>query len=90
MRFERKLVHEPNPDESEEPIRTMQTRVWLSRRNLEALLVKLDDPTSKRTIFCFDDHGNPLWVTSEENEEHYKGRTPGEMHPRTEQMMEEL
>jgi hypothetical protein len=48
--------------------------VELTRRNLEVLLAKLDDPNSERTILC-----PHLWVRAVENDEHYSDRPPGVM-----------
>lgn len=48
--------------------------VELTRRNLEVLLAKLDDPDSMRTI----ERGG-VEVTAVENEEHYTDREPGSM-----------
>lgn len=50
--------------------------VELTRRNLQILLEKLDDPQSVRTI------GDPDWkilVRAVENDEHYANRAPGAM-----------
>lgn len=55
---------------NETPIPTLE----LSRRNLETLLEKLDDPNSKRTLM---DPDQMIWVVAVENEEHYKDRSPG-------------
>lgn len=62
------------------------TRVVLSRRNLLALLTKLDIQGSMRTIYTEGLYGEPFMVSSEENDVHYGGRAvpPGEMHPLTE------
>ena len=58
--------------------------VTLSRRNLLALLTKLDDPTSLRTIFVPTANG-VLYVTAEDDATHYANRpAPGSMSPRTE------
>lgn len=46
----------------------------LTRRNLETLLAKLDDPLSKRTLI---DPTDTIAVRAVENEEHYKDRYPG-------------
>lgn len=48
--------------------------IELSRRNLETLLLKLDDPLSHRTLMspCSE-----IVVTAVENERHYKSREPG-------------
>ena len=48
----------------------------LTRRNLEILLAKLDDPASARTII---DINNQIAVKAVENEAHYTDREPGEM-----------
>lgn len=48
----------------------------LTRRNLEVLLAKLDDPLSQRTLLCPD---QKIYVKAVENEEHYADRKPGEM-----------
>lgn len=53
----------------------------LSRRNLRALLSKLDWPESARTLVSPD---RDFIVRAEEDDVHYAGRTPGPMHPRTE------
>ena len=59
--------------------------VYLSRRNLLALLTKLDMPGSARTIVWHDEFS----VTSEPDDVHYShesrlGCPPGVMHPQTE------
>lgn len=46
----------------------------LTRRNLEALLAKLDDPRSRRTLVDGDDR---IAVRAVENDDHYKTRPPG-------------
>lgn len=46
----------------------------LSRRNLETLLQKLDDPDSKRMLVA---PGGRIYVHAVENEEHYADREPG-------------
>ena len=48
--------------------------VELTRRNLESLLAKLDDPASVHTLF---DGQNKVQVVAVENEEHYSDRAPG-------------
>jgi hypothetical protein len=48
----------------------------LTRRNLETLLAKLDDPISRRTLIDPDDR---IAVRSVENDEHYHSRPPGTM-----------
>ena len=52
--------------------------VELSRRNLETLLAKLDDPLSLRTLEKVDD-GNQhiISIVAVENEKHYSDRDPG-------------
>lgn len=53
----------------------------LSRRNLEILLAKLDDPLSARTITKLGaDFKSRVTVKAVENEEHYSDRQPGEMY----------
>lgn len=65
--------------------RGMTVAVTLSRRNLLALLAKLDGSPehSKMTIAREQDAGF-LTVTAEEDEAHYAYRVPGAMHPDTE------
>ena len=46
----------------------------LTRRNLESLLLKLDDPQSARTLI---DPDRRIMVRAVENQEHYSGRDPG-------------
>ncbi len=48
----------------------------LTRRNLEILLAKLDDPRSLRTLI--DPDGN-IAVRAVENDNHYSARPPGTM-----------
>lgn len=57
--------------------------VTLSRRNLRTLLLKLDQPSSQKTLFklCGD---KALMLKAEEDDIHYKDEAPGEMHPREE------
>lgn len=51
----------------------------LTRRNLETLLEKLDDPDSARTLSRVQEGGGGvLTVVAVENEEHYGDRPPGE------------
>jgi len=55
-------------------------RLELSRRNLETLLAKLDDPLSLKRLEKWEESGNdPSWieVVAVENEEHYSDREPG-------------
>lgn len=68
--------------------------VTLSRRNLQSLLVKLDQPWSRRAILSKNVHnelgelvaGLVLVVQAQEDEPHYSSREepPGPMHPATE------
>lgn len=46
----------------------------LTRRNLETLLAKLDDPLSARTLL---EGETGFAVTAVENDEHYANRAPG-------------
>lgn len=55
--------------------------VELTRRNLEALLAKLDDPASVRMLISGDDK---IAVRAVENEEHYSDRRPGTVYMPTE------
>lgn len=62
--------------------------VVLSKRNLLALLAKVDDTDSAKTIIrdCRGefDGGMALVLQVEPDEVHYKDRKPGLMHPKTE------
>jgi hypothetical protein len=49
-------------------------RLELTRRNLEALLKKLDDPLSARALL---DPDTTIIVSAVENEAHYADREPG-------------
>ena len=51
--------------------------IELTRRNLETLLAKLDDPLSVRTL-CDGETG--FAVTAVENEAHYANRPPGHVY----------
>jgi hypothetical protein len=71
----------------------MQIHVTLSRRNLYALLHKLDQPSSSRTIVNGDCHRNGCYEPAmflvlhcEDDPEHYASRSepPGPMSPDTE------
>lgn len=64
-------------------------RATLSRRNLLSLLHKLDMEGSQRTLIQYDKQGRTLWVVAEDDDEHYAGRRPGEMHPETEAFVRE-
>lgn len=53
-------------------------QVELTRRNLETLLAKLDDPTSMKTIYkTADDGQGTVFVSAVENEKHYSDRPAG-------------
>lgn len=58
----------------------------LSRRNLQALLVKLDQPGSACTIIGGRDAPG-FTVIAEDDDVHYSDREPGVMHPETEYRM---
>ena len=60
--------------------------VTLSRRNLLALLAKLDMPGSHRTIV----KPGEIVVTAEPDEIVYAGRKPGRMDPQTEARINEM
>lgn len=50
----------------------------LTRRNLEVLLAKLDDPKSGRTLIKWaEDDSSFAYVTAVEDAEHYADREPG-------------
>lgn len=55
--------------------------IALSRRNLLSLLHKLDMPGSQRTLVA---HEGTFVVTVQDDDEHYKGREAGPVHPETE------
>lgn len=55
------------------------TTVTLSKRNLLALLHKVDDPASAKIIYRRLENGQVLVVQAEPDEEHYGERTPGVM-----------
>lgn len=61
--------------------------VYLSKRNLLALLHKVDIPGSLKTIVSRDGFA----VVAEPDDTHYAGREepPGPMHPQTETFIEE-
>ena len=65
-------------------INELGIRVFVSRRNLLALLAKLDGypAGSSKTIVR-----DGLQVTAEEDTEHYKERKPGKMHGETEKQI---
>lgn len=56
---------------------TDRFKLELTRRNLETLLAKLDDPLSVRTLVDPDDF---IEVMAVENDAHYKTRPPGEVY----------
>ncbi|WNM73881.1 hypothetical protein SEA_HOLT_51 [Mycobacterium Phage Holt] len=49
----------------------------LTRRNLETLLRKLDDPLSARTLLC---PGGNIYVRAVEDDDHYAEREPGRIY----------
>jgi hypothetical protein len=60
--------------------------ITLSRRNLVALLSKLDEPRSARTLLRRLEDGRLLVVTAESDAEHYAERNSvGVMTPQAEQ-----
>lgn len=66
--------------------------IALSRRNLETLLAKLDGvpPNSACQIYCQQGVNGrvvALSIKAEEDVVHYNGRTPGVMHPATEEVL---
>lgn len=58
--------------------------VRLSKRNLQALLTKLDHEWSAKTITRSFEDGITLVVIAEDDDTHYGKRQPGTMHPDTE------
>jgi len=64
-----------------------RVRVWLSRRNLLALLAKLDGYPQESSCTLVKDG---LAVTAEEDKDHYNGVKGGKMHPETEKKIKEL
>ena len=75
----------------EEALRTLSTppSVALSRRNLLALLHKMEMPGSERTIIKPTPTGQVI-VSAVTDEEAYRNRAPGPMHPATEAFIIEL
>lgn len=68
-------------------------KVVLSKRNLLALLAKVDDPDSAKTIFMESAaDGKTLWVRVEPDIVHYEDRPygPGRMHHKAEKFIEEV
>jgi len=53
--------------------------VELTRRNLEVLLAKLDDPESRKTLFSPVENHGVVEVRAVENEAHYGKRAAGAM-----------
>lgn len=61
--------------------------ITLSRRNILALLHKLDWEDSERTLEKICDNGKGrklITLVAEEDDDHYGDDIPGEMHPKTE------
>lgn len=56
--------------------------IELTRRNLAALLMKLDDPLSARTLSKTAEEGPSVFVMVKavEDAEHYSDRAPGEVY----------
>lgn len=52
----------------------------LTRRNLQALLDKLDDPRSAATLGKTGEHEGYIFVKAVEDEAHYSDRAPGEVY----------
>lgn len=65
-----------------------EIEVTLSRRNILALLHKLDWEGSERTIQKRADDGMILTVVAEDNDEHYGDDAAGVMHDETERFIE--
>ena len=63
--------------------------IELSRRNLLALLHKLEKPGSARLISIEGEDGFELWVAAAPDEVHYAGREPGRMSQDTEEFIRE-
>jgi len=65
--------------------------IVLSRRNVLALLHKLDFPGSQRTIVKVVKHPDGvqkiLSLKAEDDDVHYRDEAPGEMHPATEKFI---
>ena len=72
-------------------------QVFLSRRNLETLLAKLDAKAAGEQTACTimkmdTDHpkypcSNPIICTAVENSDYYVDRLPGAVHPREEEKL---
>lgn len=68
-----------------------EVTVTVSRRNLLALLSKLDYMgDSALTITRETDSGWKVVLRAEHDEQHYEGRTPGKMHPMTEVCLQRI
>ena len=77
----------------------MENKVYLSRKNLETLLSKLDrkkkgEPTACTIIKCDKTHSkypqtmDDIWVVAVEDEDYYSDREPGLIHPKDEKNKE--
>lgn len=64
-----------------------EVEITLSRRNILALLHKLDWPESARTVQKYID-GVLLTIVAEDDEEHYGDDAAGVMHDKTERFIE--
>jgi hypothetical protein len=75
----------------EEAVRqlSMRSSIALSKRNLLTLLHKLEFPGSKRTIIKPTSTGDVV-VSVVTDEEAYRNRAPGPMHPDTEDFIHDM
>ncbi len=63
-----------------DPEGTCCDRIELTRRNLETLLAKLDDPLSACTLGKAGEDGGYALVKAVEDAEHYTDRPPGDVY----------
>lgn len=82
MRLKRVGIY-PNPPST---LAGVEVHVVLSRRNLLALLAKIDDPDSQRTIVKRDVLGTVV-IEAENDEAHYQGAPAGEMGEKAEKFI---
>lgn len=61
----------------QEPIQYRTVTITLSRRNVLALLHKLDMPGSARTLVKEEENGDRLILQVEDDQEHYAARPEG-------------
>lgn len=71
-----KYTERPHPPDEIEWPQYGVARLEMTRRNLETLLAKLDDPVSERTLI---DGDGQIMVVAVENDAHYSTRAPGEV-----------